>query len=90
MYTPGCQILQLLLINWIYVCIAFKIYLFKGEIENSIAALRDVPWDSYTLPYGWGQQGIWSRLPDGTHFHTLCRSSSKKFMVRVVVIEVTT
>jgi hypothetical protein len=53
----------------------------QGEIENSIAALRDVPWDSYTMPYGWGQQGLWSKLPDGTHFHTLARSASKKFQV---------
>ena len=50
-----------------------------GEIENSIAALRDVPWDTYTLPYGWGQQGLWPTVPDGTHFHTAVRSSSKRF-----------
>ena len=45
-----------------------------GAAIPAISTLKDVRWDSWTLPVGWPVQGIWPKYSDGTDIRTCHRS----------------
>ena len=46
-----------------------------GAAIPAISTLKDVRWDTWTLPVGWPVQGIWPKHHDGTDIRTCHRSA---------------
>jgi WD40 repeat protein/Ca2+-binding EF-hand superfamily protein len=46
-----------------------------GAAIPAISTLKDVRWDSWTLPIGWPVQGVWPKHSDGTDIRTCHRSN---------------
>ena len=45
-----------------------------GNQITSATELRDVKWDTWTVPLGWGSQGIWNGSQDGSDINCVDRS----------------
>ena len=51
-----------------------------NQRSNGAAELRDARWATWTCTLGWPVQGLWPKLPDGTHVNTVDRSRNGRFM----------
>ncbi|KAI8853652.1 WD40-repeat-containing domain protein [Chytridium lagenaria] len=49
--------------------------------EKSASALKDTPWSTFTVPFGWPVQGIWEKGWDGTDINSVARNPAKTCLV---------
>ena len=49
---------------------------YQWTLETNMAKLKDSWWATWTSPYGWPVQGIWSPTYDGTDVSSVARSHS--------------
>ena len=71
--------------DWIQSnCGAYELLFFNantGEHQTSATAMKDVEWGTQTCALGWGVQGIWPPVPDGTSVNAVDRSASGRLLI---------
>ena len=51
---------------------------FHAKHVTRVSTLKDITWNTFTMPLGWNVQGIWPPCADGTDINAVARSRNKK------------